>query len=99
MVAVLEAADAEERLGEAAVTNLVLTLRAAAVKACGGMLVAHVDGRYDCSSPPCRSARSNRRVFSCGDGILCAEGGPSCIWTGLHSGDARRTSGCDAATR
>ena len=48
MVGVLEAANAEERLGEAGVTNLVLTLRAAAVHGCGGTLVAaHVDGRYN----------------------------------------------------
>ena len=46
----LEATDAEERLGEAGVTNLVLTLRAAAVKACGGTLVTTRGDARCCSA-------------------------------------------------
>jgi len=55
-VGALEAADAEERLGEAGVTNLVLTLRAAAVKACGGTLVTtrgDARCRSRCAPPVC----------------------------------------------
>jgi hypothetical protein len=63
LVGVLEAADAEERLGEAGVSNLVLTLRAAAVHGCGGTLVAaHVDGRYDIPVTASVAVRKHARV-------------------------------------
>ena len=60
----LVATDAEERLGEAGVTNLVLTLRAAAVKACGGTLVT-TRGDVRCCSRCFSAAVAAASIFAC----------------------------------